>query len=311
MREELQRKHLLHEGESEDSEAAAEGSRDTTRSKDTTMLVQESWELVEKDLDTHGIKFFMRIFEIAPAALQLFSFRDDPDLHNSPQLRKHAGEVMRTVGQAVAGLEDVAALMPVLQALGKRHAGYGVVSNHFPIVGEALLWTLEQGLVDKWTPEVKAAWTETWDLLVSVISPSLVSAAHRDILQGMPSLQASTNHPGDTERYQGILRDAPQDVLSTVKQPNGVEEPSGGAPNGGAPGIREPTIKVWSRAGSFADVGKAASSSPHVSGLPRRDTPDFHGSVPSDGSLKCPFAGGCVCVWGLWRMGGWMRVTGE
>ena len=37
--------------------------------------VQESWALVAQDLDTHGIKFFMKIFEIAPPALQLFSFR--------------------------------------------------------------------------------------------------------------------------------------------------------------------------------------------------------------------------------------------
>jgi hemoglobin-like flavoprotein len=300
-------------GESEESEAAAEVSKDRTRSKDTTMLVQESWELVEKDLETHGIKFFMRIFEIAPAALQLFSFKDDPDLPNSPQLRKHAGEVMRTVGQAVAGLEDVAALVPVLQALGERHSGYGVVPNHFPIVGEALLWTLEQGLGDKWTPEVKTEWTEAWDLLVSLMSPALVSAAHRDN-PSMRSVQASTANPRDTNRYQEIPRDTPQDVLSIVKQPNGVEKPSGGAsndgaPNGGAPGMREPNIQVWSRAGSFADVGKTTSSSPYVSGGPQRDTHAFNRSVTSDGSLKCPFAGGCVCVRGVWRMGGWVRVS--
>jgi len=185
-----------------------------------------------------------------------------------------------------------------------------VVPNHFPIVGEALLWTLEQGLGDKWTPEVKTEWTEAWDLLVSVMSPALVSAAHRDIPQSMRSVLASTaNHPRDTKRYQEIPRDTPQDVLSTVKQANGVEEPSGGAPNGGAPGMREPNIKVWSRAGSFADVGKATSSSPVVSGGPQRDSHAFHGSVPSDGSLKCPFAGGCVCVRGVWRMGGWVRVS--
>lgn len=35
-------------------------------------LVQESWALVQADLDTHGIKFFKKIFEIAPGALELF-----------------------------------------------------------------------------------------------------------------------------------------------------------------------------------------------------------------------------------------------
>jgi hemoglobin-like flavoprotein len=55
----------------------------------------------------------------------------------------------------VAGLSDVASLIPVLQALGKRHANYGVESAHFAVVGEALIWTLADGLGDKFTPEVR------------------------------------------------------------------------------------------------------------------------------------------------------------
>ena len=39
------------------------------------MQVQESWAIVSQDLDTHGIKFFLKIFEIAPPALELFSFK--------------------------------------------------------------------------------------------------------------------------------------------------------------------------------------------------------------------------------------------
>jgi hemoglobin-like flavoprotein len=99
-------------------------------------LVQESWGLVEKDIDAHGVKFFMRIFEIAPGALQLFSFRDEPNLSKSPALQAHASTVMRTVGQAVAGLSDVKSLIPVLQSLGAAHSKYGVQPEHFPIVGQ-------------------------------------------------------------------------------------------------------------------------------------------------------------------------------
>jgi hypothetical protein len=50
----------------------------------------------------------------------LTSFKGDADLANSPALKKHAAEVMNTVGAAVAGLSDINALIPVLQALGKR-----------------------------------------------------------------------------------------------------------------------------------------------------------------------------------------------
>lgn len=100
-------------------------------------------------------------------------------------MRKHATDVMRTVGHAVTGLSNIKALVPsmrrnlpphamrcsvlasrcsvltslarlcpVLEALGGRHAGYGVIPAHFDIVGQALLWTLEQGLGELWTPEV-------------------------------------------------------------------------------------------------------------------------------------------------------------
>ena len=48
--------------------------------------------------------------------------------------------------------------------------------NHFPVVGEALLWTLEQGLGEAWTPEVKTAWTHTWQDVVKVMLPALLKA---------------------------------------------------------------------------------------------------------------------------------------
>ena len=145
--------------------------------------VQASWRLVEKDIEGHGVKFFMRIFEIAPPALQLFSFKDVEELEKSPQLKKHASNVMRTVGQAVAGLSDVESLVPVLQQLGARHAKYGVQPEHFGIVGQALLWTLEQGLVGAgaWTPEVKDAWTKTYATVQSAMEPALASEIQKRV----------------------------------------------------------------------------------------------------------------------------------
>jgi hemoglobin-like flavoprotein len=44
-----------------------------------------------------------------------------------------------------------------VKALGARHSGYGVAAAHYAIVGEALLWTLERGLGEGFTPEVRSA----------------------------------------------------------------------------------------------------------------------------------------------------------
>ena len=69
--------------------------------------------------------------------LQLFSFRDQPNLFDSQALKDHAVKVMRAVGGAVAGLSDVAKLIPVLSMLGKKHLAYGVMPEHYDVVGQA------------------------------------------------------------------------------------------------------------------------------------------------------------------------------
>jgi hemoglobin-like flavoprotein len=51
-------------------------------------------------------------------------------------------------------------------------------------VGAALLWTLEQGLGSGWTPEVKAAWSDTYALLADVMrraAGETVSAQNREL----------------------------------------------------------------------------------------------------------------------------------
>jgi hemoglobin-like flavoprotein len=63
---------------------------------------------------------------------------------------------------AVANLHQVEKILSAVQALGRRHADYGVTAKHYEVVGEALLWTLHQGLGSEFTPAVKKAWTETY-----------------------------------------------------------------------------------------------------------------------------------------------------
>ncbi len=76
---------------------------------------------------------------------------------------------MATLKLAVKGLDDLETLVPVVQDLGRRHAGYGVQDAHYGTVAEALLWTLEQGLKGDFTPEVKEAWTAVYALLAETM----------------------------------------------------------------------------------------------------------------------------------------------
>ena len=60
-------------------------------------------------------------------------------------------------------------ILPAVEALGRRHAGYGVREGHYATVGAALLWTLEQGLGDAFTTDVRKAWTTAYGTLASVM----------------------------------------------------------------------------------------------------------------------------------------------
>jgi hemoglobin-like flavoprotein len=81
----------------------------------------------------------------------------------------------------VASLNRLDALVPVVEDLGHRHAGYGVKDEHYDSVGAALLWTLERGLGKAWTPQVAEAWTETYGLLSGVMRRAQAEAVKQTV----------------------------------------------------------------------------------------------------------------------------------
>ncbi len=78
-------------------------------------------------------------------------------------------KLMQMLGAAVNGLNNLEAVVPVVQDLGRRHVAYGIKPEMYDTVGAALLYTLEKGLGDAWTPEVKEAWTETYVLVATTM----------------------------------------------------------------------------------------------------------------------------------------------
>jgi hypothetical protein len=110
----------------------------------------------------------IRIFEIAPGASALFKFGNiDDDTYKSEAFLKHARGVIGMVDVAVGLLEKdgMDTLVAALKELGARHASYDVKFEHYPIVGQALLDTLEKALGDDFTPEVKEAWAGVYGVI--------------------------------------------------------------------------------------------------------------------------------------------------
>lgn len=130
-------------------------------------LVQDSFEKVAPIADTAADIFYDRLFEIAPEVRPMFP----------ADMKDQKIKLMKTLTVAVQNLHKVETIVPVVQDLGVRHVGYGVKPEHYDTVGAALLYTLEKGLGDDFTPEVKDAWTETYLLVAGVMKDAAAKAA--------------------------------------------------------------------------------------------------------------------------------------
>ena len=134
---------------------------------ETIILVQNSFRKGATIADKLSDIFYARLFEIGPELRNMF-----PD-DMSGQKRK----LMSTLAFAVNSLRDPDALMPALKALGARHIDYKVKDAQYDIVGAALLYTLEKGLGDAWSPELHDAWAEVYDTMASVMKRVAVEAS--------------------------------------------------------------------------------------------------------------------------------------
>ncbi|MDP1672415.1 MAG: hypothetical protein Q8L65_04770, partial [Burkholderiales bacterium] len=62
-----------------------------------------------------------------------------------------------------------------------RHAGYGVQPKDYDKVGAAFLWTLEQGLGETFTAEVRGAWAEVYGVIAKTMITAAASAGNAGV----------------------------------------------------------------------------------------------------------------------------------
>ena len=122
---------------------------------DQIKAIQDSFTKVVPIAEQAAALFYGRLFEIAPEVKPLF--RGD--------MTEQGRKLMATLSVVVNGLGNLETVLPAASALAKRHVDYGVKPGDYAPVGAALLWTLEQGLGDDWTPDLAAAWGAAYTVL--------------------------------------------------------------------------------------------------------------------------------------------------
>jgi hemoglobin-like flavoprotein len=135
-------------------------------------LVQDSFKLVVPIKEQAASLFYGRLFESNPKLRGLFS----------GDMAEQGRKLMMVLATVVGGLNRLDQIVPAVRDLGRKHASYGVTDDHYPLVGAALLWTLSQGLGERFTADVAEAWTAAYSLLAEVMK----EAAHQAGLAARP-----------------------------------------------------------------------------------------------------------------------------
>ncbi|WP_396214786.1 globin domain-containing protein [Gemmatimonas sp.] len=123
-------------------------------------LIRDSWMQLVPIRAAAAELFYSRLFAIDPTAEEFFAGKPMHEQHD---------KFLKTVDWLVQTLDYPPRVIEELQALSRRHVGYGVLVAHYETVGAALLWALEQGLGVKWDADVKRAWTELYIFISGVM----------------------------------------------------------------------------------------------------------------------------------------------
>jgi len=136
-------------------------------SPEEILLVQSTFKKVTPIAEDAAAMFYGRLFELDPGLKPLFK----------GDMQEQGRKLMTMIATAVNGLERLDDIVPAVCDLGVRHVDYGVKPQDYDTVGDALLWTLGQGLGDAFTPEVETAWTKAYVLLATVMKDAAAKAA--------------------------------------------------------------------------------------------------------------------------------------
>jgi hemoglobin-like flavoprotein len=133
-------------------------------------IVRDSFRLVEPIQEQAAVLFYRRLFELDPAIAGLFAATD---------MDRQRKVLMQTLAVVVRGLDRLDRIGPGVEALGRRHAGYGVRAEDYSTVGAALLWTLGAGLGEAFTAETREAWEAAFGLLATTMIGAAEGTADR------------------------------------------------------------------------------------------------------------------------------------
>ena len=176
-------------------------------------LIENSFKKVKAYKEEFPLTFYKNLFEISPDLQPLFG---------KVEIKKQGRKLYGALLLLVESIRQPEKLKKVLGPLGDKHKGYGTTAEHYPIVGQALLMTLEEYLKEDWTSEVKQVWTDTFTTVAGMMlkdTPETVSTVEEK--SSDKRIQSSSqgsikNYEAKISRKQKSLLNQENRIISTI-----------------------------------------------------------------------------------------------
>jgi NAD(P)H-flavin reductase len=134
-----------------------------------TARLQASWATVARYGDQVPLFFYATLFVTHPDVRDMFPLG----------MATQRDKLVSALARVVSNVDDLPAIVPLVEQLGRDHRRFAVRAEHFPAVGEALLATLEHFLGDGWNAELAAEWAAAYELVAGTMQMAAEADAHQ------------------------------------------------------------------------------------------------------------------------------------
>ena len=169
-------------------------------------LLEQSFELVKPKADEFVGSFYNNLFTDYPAAKPLF---EHSDMAKQQQMLKGA------LVMVIENLRKPEVLSDALKGLGARHVKYGALPEHYPLVGNSLLKTLEQYAGSAWTAELKEAWAGAYGAITELMLEGADYTKEEVALESAPAPEEGGLNVELLEQSFALVAPKADDLVST------------------------------------------------------------------------------------------------
>jgi NAD(P)H-flavin reductase/hemoglobin-like flavoprotein len=164
-----------------------------------TDKLKETWSEVTLHGDDVASYFYAHLFVTHPELREMFPL----------SMSAQRDRLVAALGRIVSNVDELGAVVPYIEQLGRDHRRFTVIAEHYDAVGASLLWTLKHFLGPAWTTDVARDWAQAY----GIIAGAMVGAAEQSADTQPAWWEAEVTQVSRVSREVAIVRLRPDEPL--------------------------------------------------------------------------------------------------